>query len=712
MPKAWRRLSASRPAGARPTAWRNGCATTAGYCSKRIAPPPRRSVKNALSLLRPNGWSITFTSHEEQIREIRDDLPRGFYRQLPKLAEGPLEGYPRVFGIAWAFVAHTDSRFDPQMLCRFVQAYQRVQPLTIGELWAVAITLRIVLVENLRRAAERIVNESGGAPGKPTRWPTGCWESAGARPRPRAAVLRRFDEKPLAHGLRGAVGSALARSGSEGDTGAALAGPTSGWPGNDRRRGRPRGASDAGRDERDGAQRDHQHAPDVRGRLGGIFRERESGRCGAARRQRLRRDGFPDPGSLRHAIEELARGSGTPRSRLPDARSRPPSAQPPRPRAATARTARREQDPGYYLISKGRHALEKELGFRAPISDWMVRANAAAGILGYLGTIAIVGAFILALPLIGVAESGVSGWILFILAILAVIPASDAAVALVNRAVTIPFGPNNSAGLELRDGVPSSLRTMVVVPTLLTTPAELEEQVERLEVHYLASPDGDFRFALLSDWTDSATENAPATTSFSARPPRGIARLNQRHGPAPDGERFFLLHRRRIWNEGQGKWMGWERKRGKLHELNRLLRGATDTTFMADRRPLTCRACRRPLRDHPRCRYAAAARSGQAAGRQDGASAQRPRLDADSGRVVEGYAVLQPRVTPVVADRSRGIDFPARLLQPERHRPVRVRGLRRLPGSIRRRFVQRQGNLRRRRLRGRARGAAPRERHF
>src|SRR6266446_4156009 len=95
---------------------------------------------------------------EEQIREIRDDLPSGYYRQLPKLADGPFAGYPRVFGIAWAFVAHTDSRFDPDMLCRFVRAYQRVQPLTIGELWAVAITLRIVLVENLRRAAKRIVS--------------------------------------------------------------------------------------------------------------------------------------------------------------------------------------------------------------------------------------------------------------------------------------------------------------------------------------------------------------------------------------------------------------------------------------------------------------------------------------------------------------------------------------------------------------------------
>ena len=95
---------------------------------------------------------------EAQIREIREDLPHGFYAELPKLANGPFMGYPRVFGIAWAFVAHTDSHFDPQALRRFVRAYQSVQPLTIGEVWAVAITLRIVLVENLRRAAHRIVS--------------------------------------------------------------------------------------------------------------------------------------------------------------------------------------------------------------------------------------------------------------------------------------------------------------------------------------------------------------------------------------------------------------------------------------------------------------------------------------------------------------------------------------------------------------------------
>jgi cyclic beta-1,2-glucan synthetase len=104
-------------------------------------------------------WFVdNFHLVEEVVREVREDLPWGFYRQLPKLAEGPLEGYPRVLGLAWSFVAHTDSRLEPETLQRFVQRFQRIQVLTIGELWAVPIALRIVLVENLRRLAERIVN--------------------------------------------------------------------------------------------------------------------------------------------------------------------------------------------------------------------------------------------------------------------------------------------------------------------------------------------------------------------------------------------------------------------------------------------------------------------------------------------------------------------------------------------------------------------------
>ncbi len=142
-------------------------------------------------------WLVdNFYIVEEQLREIRDDLPVGFYRKLPKLAAGHLKGYPRVFGVAWAFVAHTDSRFDPEVLRRFVTAYQRVQPLMIGELWAVAITLRVVLVENLRRVSEHIV-QSRNAREEADALADSLLGAGGQSVVAPAAVLRSFENKPL-----------------------------------------------------------------------------------------------------------------------------------------------------------------------------------------------------------------------------------------------------------------------------------------------------------------------------------------------------------------------------------------------------------------------------------------------------------------------------------------------------------------------------------
>ena len=170
--------------------------------------------------------------------------------------------------------------------------------------------------------------------------------------------------------------------------------------------------------------------------------------------------------------------------------------------------------------------------------------------------------------------------VLGLLGALGAIPAIDAAVALVNRAVNLGFAATLLPALELRDGVPSHLRTLVAVPTLLTTLEGVEELIERLEIHHLASPEGDLHFALVTDWTDAASEHAEGDAPLVVAAADGIARLNLRYGPAPGGPRFLLLHRRRVWNEGEARWIGWERKRGKLHELNRLLRAATDTTFM------------------------------------------------------------------------------------------------------------------------------------
>ena len=582
---------------------------------------------------------------EDQIREIRDDLPPGYYRQLPKLADGPFAGYPRVFGLSWAFVAHTDSRFDPDMLCRFVRAYQRVQPLTIGELWAVAVTLRIVLVENLRRAAQRIVSR-GAARREADTLADRLLGVNGHAAEPVALVLQRYEQAPLPEAF--AVQLVQRLRDQDPDVVPALM-----WL-EGRLTAQGTTADEIVRDQhqRQGATNATTRNIITSMRLisGVDWTELvesvslvddvlQSGSDFASM-------DFPTRNLYRSAIEELARGSKL--TELEIARAALIAAADPKHRACREGDgiASRECDPGYHLIAGGRPTFERTVGFRAPMRSWLVRYRTKVGIGGYIGEVLIVTAIVLLLPLIALGEPRIGGWSLGLLVLLGLIPSMDLAVAIVNRVVTSGFGATILPGLELRDGVTVNLRTMVAVPTLLTTQAALEEQIERLEIHYLASPEGDLYFALLSDWTDASTEHAEGDDALLEAAAEGIARLNRRYGPAPGGDRFLLLHRRRVWNDGQKQWIGWERKRGKLHELNRLLRGAGDTTFIA--------VGGRPLVPPPGVRYVITLDSDTRLPRETvrrlvGKMAHplnHPRFDAATGRVVEGYAVLQPRVTP------------------------------------------------------------------
>jgi len=616
-----------------------------------------QAVREDRAITPADKWLLdNFYVAEEQIRQIRDDLPHGFYRGLPKLAEGPLEGYPRVFGLAWAFVAHTDSRFDRQMLVRFVGAYQRVQPLTIGELWAVPITLRIVLVENLRRSAEQIASGRAacreadtladrllGTSGRAAEPPETALGRFTSTPLPTAFVVRLLqrlrDQDPRIMPALVWLDERLASTGTTADE------------------------IVRGEHQRQGGMNVTVRNVITSMRLISTLDWAEIFESVSLVDAVLRADrgfaqmDFPTRDRYRHAIEDLARRSG--RTELDVAR---------RAIAATTRPTvepagegeappGREQDPGYYLIANGRRGFEKEIGFRIPVTDWLIRAITRAGIVGYVAAIAFISLFILVLPLLTLSAFGLSGWPLLLLALLAVAPASDLAVAVINRAITNDLSPNTLPALELRDGVPADLRTIVVVPTLLTTRTGVSEQIERLEVHYLASQDGDLRFALLSDWTDSITQTAPGDIELLGEAADGIAQLNRRYGAASEGPRFFLLHRRRIWNEGQGTWIGWERKRGKLHELNRWLRGATDTTFVpiSGALPVAPAAVRYVITldvDTRLPRGTAKRLVGKMAH-----PLNRPRLDPVSGRVVEGYGVLQPRVTPSLPTSRDGSLF-------------------------------------------------------
>ena len=615
------------------------------------------SIQQGSTITPASEWLVdNFYIVEEQLREIRDDLPPGFYRRLPKLASGHLEGYPRVFGVAWAFVAHTDSRFEPELLRRFVNSYQRVQPLTIGELWALAITLRVVLVENLRKLADSIVR-SRRAREEADRLVDGLL-GTGDLPSISPIVLRRFEQGPLERAFAVQLVQRLRDLDPK-------VGPILLWL--DKRLD----AQGTTSDEIVRAEHQDQTAMTVTVRnvitsmrLMSAFDWHEFFESVSLVDEVLRDDSlfaemdFSTRDYYRHAIEQLSRGTayseieiaGRALQHAKHARAKHLSETPDRLNQA--------DDPGYYLISKGRVEFERELGYRAHWKQRLLRLYVKTAVPGYLGTILALTALILALPLVHSWEQGVATTYLVLLGLIGAIPASDLAIALVNRTVTSLLGPRALPRLALREGVPEDLRTIVVVPTLLTGMDAVKEQVDRLEIHFLANPDGDLRFALLSDWVDAPSESLPGDGELLAAAADGIERLNQRHGPAPGGgERFFLFHRKRVWNESQERWMGWERKRGKLHELNLFLRGGSHTTFIP--------AGGRYPEEIPGVRYAITLDADTrmprgAVARLVGTMAHplnQPKFSVREGRVIDGYAIVQPRITPTLPASRDGSLF-------------------------------------------------------
>ena len=613
-----------------------------------------RAIEEERAITPAAEWLVdNFTIVDEQVREIRDDLPADYYRELPKIAEGHLAGYPRVLGLAWAYVAHTDSRFDPDSLRRMVRAYQQVEPLTIGELWAIAISLRILLVENLRRLAERIVR--GRAERQFADELADTLLGLGAQgPADASMSVRRLERTPLTTSAQVQLFQRLR------DQDPAVT-PALPWL--------ERFVESQGVTTAELVQRQHQRMATMNVTVRNVitsmrlissfdwaeFVESVSVVDGALR------DGsafaemdFATRDQYRKAVEELAQDSG--RTEVDVART------------AIALTANvqsdddpdtsmlsRLRDPGYYLVADGRSVLERSLHVRVRRLKRLQRAALRAGAGFYLGSLTLLTGLIVAVPVV-LAGRHVGA---ITVAILALGPASELATALVNWTVTHVLRPRPLPRLDLDDGVPADLRTLVVVPMLLTTPADVETQIAQLEVHYLSNREGDLRFALLSDWIDAESEHVSGDDELLSAAAAGIDELNERYGEAPGGgARFLLFHRQRRWNDCEGCWMGWERKRGKLAELNALLRGSTATSFLTS----STRAASIPP---PDVRYVVTLDADTrlplgSVARLVGTMAHplnQPRFDTRTGRVTDGYGLLQPRIAPTLPAEHEGSTF-------------------------------------------------------
>ena len=596
---------------------------------------------------RPGGRGIdaewladNFHIVEDVLREIKQDLPSGYYSELPKLAVGQVRGYPRVYTLALALVAHTDSELDEPRITRFLQAFQSVAPLTIGELWAVPTMLRLVLVENLRRLAERMVrswDESdradawvfGHFPALPSDEAEADQSPSSPGPIPDFPSLTDPMVVRLVRLLRD-------RGPSAAPTLQRLEAQLSG-------RGQ-----DAGQVLRDEHRRQAANQVSVGNcvislRLlsvidWNVFFEQNSSVEVLLRDDPsgvYPRQDFATRDRYRRVVEKVARRSDVDEEvvarRVVDLA-----------RAGMAGGPSKGHV-GYYLIDEGRAALHREFAYKAPWRDRLHSFAVGHPLLTYFGSI---GLLILGLivPLVALgAGPGVGLGLLALLVFALLLPASDIAVGMVNHVVTLLMPPRKLARLDFKAGIPADCTTFVVVPSMLVSTDSASNLLERLEITYLANPDPQLRFALLTDFADAKEEHRPEDDSYILSAIDGVRVLNVRYaGGGPD--RFFLFHRRRTWNPVQGCWMGWERKRGKLSEFNRLLRGDRDTNYVvrsADPASL------------PHARFVITLDADtilpkESAKRLVGTLAHplnAPRFDPSRRRVVEGHGVLQPRVS-------------------------------------------------------------------
>jgi cyclic beta-1,2-glucan synthetase len=512
---------------------------------------------------------------QQAVRQIREDLPPKYCRELPKLVEGDLSGFPRVYAIARQLVKEREGRIDPERLRKAIGSYQEVTPLTMGELWALPIMLRIVAVEVLVQGLDQEL--AMGA------WP------ADAATRPLEGVA---PDVVVANSIL-AMRALAVEDWKEFFEAVSLVETTL---------------------NRDPA---------------GIYEQMD----------------FDTRDRYRQVVEDLALVIDRPEIRVVEAAVE---------LARSASHSGRENHVGYFLVDRGRDALEAELGhrpsWRIRWRRWLLERHPA---LAYLGGIGFLSALVSLGLMVYARAAGARAGQLVVVFVLSAIPALTVGVSLANRIFTSILPPRVLPKMDFADGVPDSACAMVVIPALLHDRVAVESLLRQLELHYLRNADAQIYFGLLSDFADAPEEHMPGDQELLDQAAAGVRDLNKRYGQE-EAEPFFLLHRKRLWNRGEGVWMGWERKRGKLEEFNRLVLGEEDTTYVKKVGNLEVL---------PKIRYVITLDAdtilpkGEAQ-RLVGTLAHplnQAVFDPGTGRVRAGYTVLQPRTEVQLTSSNRSI---------------------------------------------------------
>ena len=589
---------------------------------------------------------------EEQIDIARDHLPPGYSRQLPRLATGPLQGFPRVYELALELVSHTDGRIDMENLTRFVRGFQAHSALTLGELWAVAIMLRLALLENLRRVSYRTARRRRDRD-RALGWVGRFLDAAQASPKRLITELADFvrDSPTMSQAFIAEMCTGL--QGQHPALGLVVS-----WVEQD--------LAEQGRTmEQTLRAESHDQAADRVSIANSITSLRtltaldwhEFVENLSETEAALRRDpagvyaqmDFATRDRYRHVVEQLARWCDRDQHevaaaavRLAEARKRDPDAE------------RRERHVGYFLVRDGRRELERTIGVRLPVLHRLARAIHPALPWVYVLGQAVAAAVITGVLLVQTKSLIAYGWAWVApAAVVMLLFVSQSVISLVNWVATLIVPVRTLPRLDFTKAIPANHATVVVIPTLLTGPDAVDSLIEGLELRHLANRSRHLYLLLLTDFPDAPQQEMPGDDDLLRRTVMGVRDLNATYGEA-GRPIFHLLHRPRLWNEAERCWMGEERKRGKLMELNRVLRGKAPeafSTIVGDVEALrTCRYVIPLDTDTDLPPGTAAAMIGSMAH-----PLNHPIMDPKTGCVDDGYGVLQPRVGIRLTGASRSL---------------------------------------------------------
>ncbi len=614
------------------------------------------AVKANLRIAPAGEWLLdNFYLIEEQIRTAKRHLPKGYSKELPRLQNGQSNGLPRAYDIALETIAHGDGLVDPESLSSFVAAYQTVTILTFGELWAIPIMLRLALVENLRRVAARVAADRINRNLANT-WADQMLEAA--EKDPKSLILVIADMARSSPDLVSSFVAELARrlQGQSLD----LALPLT-WI-------EQRLAETGQTIEQLVRAENQQQAADRVSisntinslRFLGAMDWRIFVEAMSVVEQTLREDpgdvydkmDFATRDRYRHAVEKIAKKSPFSENEVAHKAIQ---------LALAAATRTDGDDPtahvGFYLVDAGRVQLEQATTVRRSPLEVVAGVSHRFPLSLYGGGILLLTAVFAWLLTAKLTGASGHGWALGLIGLLAVLGGSHLAVALINWLATLLATPRPLPRMDFSKGIPQALRTLVVVPTMLTSEESLDALIEALEVRFLANQDEHLHYGLLTDFRDASTETLPDDEPLAQLAQQRIEELNAKYRK-PAGDTFFLFHRPRRWNPQDRIWMGYERKRGKLADLNWLLRlgPEADTT---ERFSLVVGA----IAILANVKYVITLDTDTQLARDSawqfvGAMAHplnRACYDPDKQRVISGYGILQPRVAISLSGAHRSL---------------------------------------------------------